>query len=273
MLHASKTIWLAIALWCVAAATAMGPIACDASPSAEECSSGTDEDQDGLIGCADDDCWVPGGICAEVCDTIFDEDGDGRDGCEDPDCWLAGGVCEEECAEEGDQDGDGLVGCDDPDCWPGGACDEQCGTGNDEDGDGFVDCGDDDCWIQSAGCLEVCFDGNDEDGDGLVDCDDDDCDGEVVCIPTFASELQPVFLEHCSGDLGMCHSDTTALGGLSFDSYDTLILPSLYCPNLTKAECSLFRILEPSMPQNCFGCVPQADIDLIQEWVDAGFPP
>ena len=247
---------------------------CDSGPSTEVCSGGEDEDQDTLIDCDDDDCWVASGSCSEACDTVFDEDGDGMDGCEDPDCWIEGGICPEECDEEGDEDGDGAAECADSDCWVAPSrCDEVCDAGgNDEDGDGAVDCDDDDCWRPDSGCSELCEGGNDEDGDGTVDCDDSDCDTAMVCIPTFLRDTQPILLEHCAGYMGMCHTDLMPLGGLSFDSYDDMTLPSLYCNGMNKAQCSLFRILEPTMPMDCLGCVPQPDIDVIQEWVDAGDP-
>jgi hypothetical protein len=264
--------WLAAALWVGVAGAAFGPSGCDAGPSAEQC-RGDDDDQDGKIDCADDDCWIAGGTCPEVCTTVFDEDGDGFDGCEDPDCWLAGGVCAENCDEAGDEDADGVEGCADPDCWvSAGGCDEVCGSGNDEDGDGQIDCEDAACWIAGAGCPEICSGADDEDADGDVDCDDVDCADDAACIPTFSQDVQPIFLRHCSGN-GMCHSNTLALGGLNFESYDSVILPSIYCPMMNKAQCALFRIYEPSMPPNCFGCVPQGDIDVIQAWLDAGFPP
>jgi hypothetical protein len=249
-------------------------VSCDGK-SPELCDGGEDEDQDGQADCADSDCWVPGGPCPEDCATIFDEDGDGMDACEDPDCWIAG-VCEEECRSDGDEDADGLEACDDEDCWTAdNGCEQLCSGDGDQDGDGLVVCEDPDCWIAGAGCPEVCDTGYDEDGDLLTDCDDDDCDGAVACIPTFGGDTQPIFLEHCSGKNNECHAGKMPAGGLSFESYADMPLSSIYCDDamLTKAECSLFRILEPSMPQDCLGCVPQAAIDVIARWVDAGFPP
>jgi len=276
MLPLNDAVRLSLVLWATALLAATGPAGCDPAPTLEQCDSGQDEDQDGLVGCDDEDCWVAGGVCPEVCTTIFDEDGDGLDGCEDSDCWVAGGSCTEVCDEDGDEDGDGLDGCADDDCWlAGGECAELCdGGGNDEDGDGVSDCADSACWVMGGTCVEVCDEaGHDEDGDDAVDCADPDCADAPACIPSYAQDVQPIFLEHCYGNNGGCHSDLQALGGLSFDGYDSLPLPSLYCgPMQTKAECSLFRILEPSMPEDCLGCVPQAHIDIIQAWVDAGIP-
>lgn len=265
-------------LWALGLVAAVGGQAsgCDGKE-LEQCTSGEDEDQDGRIDCADDDCWVEGGVCEEICDTVFDEDGDGAEGCDDPDCWIAGGGCEEVCDGEGDEDGDGRSDCEDDDCWvAGGSCTEVCPASGetdqaDEDGDGAIGCEDRDCWVVGGECPERCDTLSDEDADGDAGCLDADCAMDPFCVPGFADDVQPIFLEHCWGDSGACHSDLSNLGGLSFDGYDDMLLPSNYCgASVTKGACSLFRILEPSMPQNCLGCVPQQDIDAIQAWVEGG---
>jgi hypothetical protein len=259
-----------VVIWIGLAAIAVG---CEGK-SAELCDGGEDEDRDGQADCADSDCWVAGGRCPEDCATIFDEDGDGFDACEDSDCWLPGGACDEDCGTDGDEDADGLVRCDDPDCWvEGGECEQLCDGSGDQDGDGLVACDDADCWVAGGGCSEACEGGFDEDADLAIDCDDDDCLRATACIPSFAGDTQPIFVTHCSGENGECHTDAMPAGGLSFDSYDDMTLPSLYCAGMTKAECSLFRILEPSMPQDCLGCVPAADVAVIERWVEAGYPP
>jgi hypothetical protein len=236
----------------------------------EDCATNEDEDGDGDAGCADHECWVPGGSCPEVCTSQFDEDADGFFGCFDSDCWVNGGVCQENCESDSDEDADGLVSCLDSDCWVlGSGCAETCDGGNDEDGDGDVDCADSDCWLGGV-CEEACEGGDDEDGDGDVDCDDADCVSALSCAPTFSGDTQSIFMEHCAAN---CHTAGFNLGQLSFDSYDDMSLNSYYCPGETKAACSLFRILEPSMPQNCLNCLPQTQIDVLQAWVDAGIPP
>ncbi len=54
---------------------------------AEDCSSGVDDDCDGLLDCEDDDCVSASG-CAEIrCDDGLDEDEDGHTDCEDDECW------------------------------------------------------------------------------------------------------------------------------------------------------------------------------------------
>jgi hypothetical protein len=259
-------------LWFVLALTGLVALLAPGCSAEEDCATGIDEDGDGLAGCADPECWVVGGICVESCPSDHDEDGDGLAGCADPDCWAVG-ICPERCDGASDADGDGLLGCADPDCWLAGAgCAEICDGGHDEDGDGDVDCDDDDCW--GAGhCPEQCAGVEDEDGDGLVDCDDPDCVDDVACAPTYAEEVRPILLEHCAGASGACHSADSALGGLSVESYADLPKPSIYCPGETKGWCSLFRVLEPTMPQDCIGCVLPAQIEILERWVDAGIPP
>jgi hypothetical protein len=275
-------VWAAVA-WVGLVGLASGSVSlyagCGPGKSLEVCTSNEDEDQDGRASCDDDDCWVQGGVCAEVCDTIFDEDGDGAEGCDDSDCWVAGNGCEEICDSDFDEDGDGAVACADDDCWiDDGVCVELCPAPDtmddaDEDGDGVTGCDDPDCWLPDGGCPERCDTEFDEDADGTTSCSDSDCIADPICIPTFGDDVQPILLEHCSGDAGACHSDLMALGGLSFDSYTDMALASNYCgPSVTKAACSLLRILEPSMPQDCLGCVPQVDVDVIQAWVDGGIP-
>ncbi len=135
---------------------------------AEVCGDGRDNDGDGAIDCLDSDCW--GEACGEICDDGLDNDGDGLIDCDD-DCNDP--ACPEECADLLDNDGDGLIDCFDPDC--DGQCPEYvlCDDGRDNDGDGLIDCEDNDCF--GPACSEVCGDGADNDGDGQLDCMDTDC--------------------------------------------------------------------------------------------------
>lgn len=254
--------------------------------SEEVCGSGADEDGDGFVDCFDDDCWQ-GGLCPELCTSIFDEDGDGLIGCLDRDCWVADGACEEVCDSSEDEDGDGAMGCDDSDCWvAGGLCSEVCATENDEDGDGDAGCLDSDCWVAEAGCQERCDGGNDEDADGSTDCDDPDCaygceevggevtcSGDLLCAPGYEEDVRPILEEHCLGPTANCHSNMMALGGLSVQRYDDMLLTSIFCPNANKGECALSRIEDGSMPQNCAGCVPATQVDVIRAWLAAGQRP
>ena len=129
-------------------------MSCGSPPTAEVCFGGADEDGDGLVDCAD-----------EQCDS-------------DPACDPA-----EDCASGVDEDGDGLVDCADGDCAASDECVvEACDNGLDDDGDEAIDCQDLDC-ASTPLCagLEVCDNGLDDDGDGAVDCGDVDCDLDDAC--------------------------------------------------------------------------------------------
>jgi len=87
----------------------------------EDCGDGRDNDCDGRIDCADDDC-TGSTLCTgmENCDTSIDDDFDGLTNCDDPDCRqteTCGCVAEpEHCDDHEDNDCDGLIDCADPDC-------------------------------------------------------------------------------------------------------------------------------------------------------------
>jgi len=180
-----------------------------------ECADGADNDNDGLIDCADADCFGDPncvGPGAEFnCSNNLDDDLDGLVDCDDPDCLLDP-VClapQPEICDNGlDDDGDGDIDCDDVDC----AFDLSCDAG---DGDCCVDNGsagcDDEvgedcvcaadpfcCQVEWDGIcadayenqcggvctgVEVCDNGNDDDADGLADCDDPDCALDPSCAP------------------------------------------------------------------------------------------
>ncbi|MGM0596086.1 MAG: lamin tail domain-containing protein [Myxococcota bacterium] len=163
----------------------------------EICNNNQDDDGDGLVDCADMECWghvgSPNGqqICQSSeshCDDGFDNDANGEVDCDDPNC-ADDPVCNEEetetdCTDGVDNDGDGDVDCDDSDCADDPACSEvetDCTDGVDNDGDGDVDCDDEDC-LDDPACItpdEDCTDGSDNDGDGDIDCADADCDGQT----------------------------------------------------------------------------------------------
>jgi len=115
-----------------------------------DCGDGMDNDDDGLVDCADSDC-AGGPVCTPVCgDGVVA----GSEACDDGNNTDGDGcsaTCEEEvgteilCEDRVDNDGDGFVDCLDPDC----ADDPFCLCGN-----GVVDSG------------EGCDDGNNTDGDG-----------------------------------------------------------------------------------------------------------
>ena len=101
----------------------------------EDCDNSVDDDQDGDIDCADDDCSEAFGLCVQAlytmpfesyCDDEVDNDLDGRVDCADPDC-IEFGYCagypgqgdplrEQNCTDQVDEDDDGDTDCADSDC-------------------------------------------------------------------------------------------------------------------------------------------------------------
>ena len=102
---------------------AAAPIGCGSHTEVEEtnCTDDIDNDGDGDIDCADEDC---------------------RNG---PDCAIPpyGIPWEDDCGDGLDNDDDGYVDCFDTDCAE--VCPEICDDGIDNDADGMVDCEDTDC--------------------------------------------------------------------------------------------------------------------------------
>ena len=121
-------------------------------------------------------------LVEENCQDTADNDNDGLVDCADPDCWFAANcsVPIELCGDGMDNDGDTLVDCADPDCFGDSHClnaETLCYDGVDNDGDGATDCADPDCWLDQScsGGETSCTNGLDDDGDGDTDCWDFDC--------------------------------------------------------------------------------------------------
>lgn len=158
----------------------------------ENCWNGTDDDDNGLVDCADPACNGHAACTDRLefsCDNGVDDDGDGAVDCDDPDCQDAQ-ACnpdkEVSCADNEDNDGDGQIDCDDSDCQGTPDCEERCDDGIDNDHDGLVDCADPSCAEKPScqvGREQLCDNGDDDDGDGLIDCDDPDCLEAPACAP------------------------------------------------------------------------------------------
>jgi len=164
------------------------------SPGDAVCSGGAATD------CDDNNAAINPGA-AEICDDMTDNDCDGRVDCADNECTGAP-VCQtssepEICDDGFDNDGDNKVDCadkkdcnGDPVCSGGSGTAETCDDGFDNDGDARIDCDDRDCRRDPAcsggggggGPSEVCDDGVDNDGDGKTDCaDKKDCGRDPAC--------------------------------------------------------------------------------------------
>ncbi len=168
------------------------------------CHDDLDNDDDGEIDCADQDCYespdcttvnnVNNVVNPEDCFNGQDDNGNGLIDCEDEYCWNEPG-CEaqtEFCGNGIDDDRDGDLDCEDEDCRSDPYCapDELCRNGVDDNENGLVDCEDSACWGVD-GCNYPdgetdCGDLGDNDDDGYVDCADDDCRENLIC----AQELQ-----------------------------------------------------------------------------------
>lgn len=148
------------------------------------CDDDFDDDHDGLTDCADADCQS---LCttSEICGDHIDNDHDGLTDCQDPICGCG---FETDCANSVDDDQDGYFDCQDPDCASQCSVHEmECANMLDDDLDGLLDCYDPDCLSQAlCGGHELqCHDGEDDDLDGAIDCKDGDCAAcpatETVC--------------------------------------------------------------------------------------------
>lgn len=154
---------------------------------AEQCDDDSDNDNDGMVDCADSDCDDAVVCQPEVCDDEMDNDDDGDIDCDDDECVDAPACVPEICDDNMDNDNDGEMDCDDDECFNDIVCGgEDCSNGLDDDGDAAVDCLDRDCFTNPlCAQVEVCGDGMDNDGNGLTDCDDAVCVDEVSCQQPF----------------------------------------------------------------------------------------
>jgi hypothetical protein len=158
-------------------------------PSVEVPGNGIDEDCDG------DD---PGGPCVptstyESCSSGADDDCNGLQDCQDPACASVCNCVQEDCGDGVDNDCDQQVDCKDANCvtatscTPVAGCTPQfpfflelvCNDNVDNDCDGKIDCLDPDCKRPGeCGCAPEetqCTNGQDEDCDESTDCADLDC--------------------------------------------------------------------------------------------------
>jgi len=130
------------------------------------CDNGLDDDQDGLIDCADDDCF--GRLGCTQCSDGIDNDGDELIDLADPGCngdfyddneFHIPTTEEPECGNGVKEDGED---CDDGD--QNGLCPASCS----------LSCRINNCGNHDGGVAQ-CADGLDNDGDGLIDLADPGC--------------------------------------------------------------------------------------------------
>jgi len=112
-----------------------------------------------------------GDQCVGLCQDQVDNDGDGDIDCADQDCQSVCGIGQpdyaapmpEYCDDGVDNDGDGAIDCQDDECADFMGCngddygipyESECADGVDNDGDHAVDCADQDCMDDPA-CAAV----------------------------------------------------------------------------------------------------------------------
>ncbi|HIA01994.1 MAG TPA: hypothetical protein EYN66_08800 [Myxococcales bacterium] len=90
---------------------------------------------------------------------------------------------------------------------------------------------------------------------------------------TWLADIKPLVTLRCEP----CHIGSGESGELSLNTPDFVNTPSISCPDLTMGEALVLKI-KPDAP--CDGTVmpptgvllDPAELQLIQEWVDAGYP-
>jgi hypothetical protein len=104
------------------------------------CGDYQDNDGDGLIDCADPDCYSSSFCPREICNDLIDNDDDGLIDCADADCYSSSLCIREICNDLVDNDGDGLVDCADLDCTSSPLCTATCGNSICETGENAASC-------------------------------------------------------------------------------------------------------------------------------------
>jgi hypothetical protein len=97
---------------------------------------------------------------------------------------------------------------------------------------------------------------------------------------SWARDVRPILEPRCS----RCH-ESNNVPGLSFgDTYDVFLQPSTRCPGTTVGACVAqalalqrtegrwCRTYETPFHREGWNCLPQAEIDLVTRWVNAGMP-
>lgn len=169
----------------------------------QNCGDGIDNDQDGLIDCADVDCIFSSTLCGEyvpsipylepentveTCHDHIDNDDDGTFDCGDEDCRNILETCclvettEATCSDGIDNDGNGFADCDEFSCDLSFQTVDQkkfitaCETPTTDDNtDDNTDTPDPNRTPSDETTLTACKDGIDNDQNGYTDCEDFSC--------------------------------------------------------------------------------------------------
>ncbi len=136
------------------------------------CADGQDNDGDGLVDCADDDC-ITTPACPEV-----------------------------DCADGQDNDGDGLVDCADDDCERATPCELTCLE--------IVDCARD-CSMD-LGCIADCAalgcGSGQDDFDAAAGCFMSSCSDECYAGDPNSPECETCMYDNCSAEMQACTNST-----------------------------------------------------------------
>lgn len=150
----------------------------------EICDNDVDDNGNGLIDCAEPECATELICQPEDCNNGIDDNGDGKKDCEDRQCKDLIQCQPEICDNQIDDNANGLLDCADPQCSALLICQpEICDDSKDNNANGLIDCNDPQCEINPACLPETCNDGIDNNGDSLIDCADPQCRSDLVCQP------------------------------------------------------------------------------------------
>ncbi len=103
------------------------------------------------------------------------------------------------------------------------------------------------------------------------DCPDGKLCFESVCYRndiTYTKEIAPLYQYYCF----QCHGEELVEGGWKWNDYDSLVSDSYSCPGYSKAECTLIRIRNKSLPTGGDKSeeFTSKDIGLLAAWIAGG---
>ena len=92
--------------------------------------------------------------------------------------------------------------------------------------------------------------------------------------PSFTSDIAPILARNCLA----CHSDSTKMGGLALNTFDSLAAGGAHGPSVVPGKSAVSPLylmvvgeMEPRMP---FSAAPlgRAEVELLRRWIDGGAP-
>jgi len=103
------------------------------------------------------------------------------------------------------------------------------------------------------------------------DCPSGEVCFESVCYQgdiTYTKDIAKLYEHYCVG----CHGDKVTEGGWKWNDYDSLVADSYSCPGYSKAECTLIRLRNKSLPTGGEKSeeFTAADVGLLVSWIAGG---